>query len=115
MTMNLTTSFGRATRVALASGLSNGVRARTLQIMRDVPPEGGFGYQILDQAQSGAPDLRQETLPLVRAAHGRPAARRRPHRRDDGADHQTLRADLIRQPAQIGVASIDADVGIEQK
>ena len=65
--------------------------------------------------RAGLPHLRQEVLPFLFVPHGRAAAGRRPHRRDERADDEMLRADLVGEPFQIVVGRVDADVRVEEK
>ncbi len=57
----------------------------------------------------------EELRPFVGLAHRRAAAGRRPDRRDDGADLQVPRADLVGQPVEFVVAGVDIDVRREEE
>jgi len=61
------------------------------------------------------PDLCHELPALVGVPHRRTAAGRPPDRRDQRPDEQIPLADPIREPFQVVVARVDADVWIEQE
>ena len=65
--------------------------------------------------RAGLAHLRDEGLALLFAAHRRPAAGRRPHRRDQRADDEVAPADAVGQLLQVVVRRIDADVRIEEE
>ncbi len=60
-------------------------------------------------------NLLDEFLAICLRAHGRPAAGRRPDRRDDRTDGQILRAELVGDLLESVVVDIDVDVRIEEE
>ena len=86
---------------------------RRIDAHDSVGPRAQFAQLTRDPA--GFAHLRDELLPLLRAAHGRAAAGGRPHRRYHGPHHQVQRAHLLGEPREVVIARINANVRVEQE